>query len=148
MCAGGARCDAGRKDPCSALRPSAASQSRPAILPNTRRSRGSFSSGDPQLGGLADNGGPTQTMALGPGSAAIDQVPVGTPNRPGADQRGTGRPQGAACDIGAFEVVVPPGALAAAPAGAVASATSTTKKCKKGRNLKKGKCVKKKRKKK
>ncbi|MGZ5359773.1 MAG: multicopper oxidase domain-containing protein [Solirubrobacterales bacterium] len=43
MCAGGARCDAGRKDPCSAHRPSAASQSRPAILPYPRRSRGKAS---------------------------------------------------------------------------------------------------------
>jgi hypothetical protein len=109
---------------------------------------GSFSNGGPLLAALADNGGPTRTMALGPGSAAINQVAIGTPNCPGADQRGIGRPQGAACDIGAFEVVVPPGAPAAAPAGAVAAATSTTKRCKKGRKLKKGKCVKKKRKKK
>jgi hypothetical protein len=65
--------------------------------------------GDPVLGPLADNGGPTLTMALLPGSPAIDAVPVehctdadGEPLL--VDQRGTPRPQGAACDIGAFEL--------------------------------------------
>ena len=32
--------------------------------------------GDAQLGDLADNGGPTQTHALGEGSVAIDRIPV------------------------------------------------------------------------
>jgi hypothetical protein len=52
---------------------------------------------------LADNGGATETHALLPGSAAID---VGTPDcpPPATDQRGVARPQGAACDIGAFEL--------------------------------------------
>jgi hypothetical protein len=31
--------------------------------------------GNPLLGPLQHNGGPTKTMALSPGSAAIDQVP-------------------------------------------------------------------------
>jgi len=67
---------------------------------------------DPKLGPLAKNGGPTQTMALLPGSPAID---AGNPAKPGSgkgacevtDQRGT--PRGATgagkavCDIGAFE---------------------------------------------
>ena len=67
---------------------------------------------DPKLGPLAKNGGPTQTMALLPGSPAID---AGNPAKPGSgkgacevtDQRGT--PRGvngagqAVCDIGAFE---------------------------------------------
>jgi hypothetical protein len=56
---------------------------------------------DPLLGPLADNGGPTQTMALLPGSPAIDAgvtVPGIT-----TDQRGVSRPQGSAPDIGAFE---------------------------------------------
>jgi hypothetical protein len=53
------------------------------------------------LGPLAANGGETDTMALGPGSAAID---IGGPCPPPAtDQRGVARPQGAACDAGAFE---------------------------------------------
>ncbi|MBN2387531.1 MAG: right-handed parallel beta-helix repeat-containing protein [Anaerolineales bacterium] len=53
-----------------------------------------------RLGALADNGGPTQTHALLPGSRAIDIVlrqclPT--------DQRGEPRPYGAQCDAGAFE---------------------------------------------
>lgn len=64
-------------------------------------------SGDPMLGPLADNGGSTLTHALLPGSIAIDAGDcVG-----GAiteDQRGVSRPQGPACDIGAFELDVAP----------------------------------------
>jgi hypothetical protein len=57
------------------------------------------------LGPLQDNGGPTATHALLPGSPAID---AGDPNRcPPTDQRGVPRPQGAGCDIGAFELEVP-----------------------------------------
>jgi hypothetical protein len=56
---------------------------------------------DPLLGPLADNGGPTLTMALLPGSPAIDAgVPVAGVT---TDQRGVPRPQGTAPDIGAFE---------------------------------------------
>jgi hypothetical protein len=63
---------------------------------------GSNISGDPLLGTLADNGGPTLTHALLPGSPAID---AGSGAHCQAfDQRGIPRPQGAACDIGAFEV--------------------------------------------
>ncbi len=54
---------------------------------------------DPQIGDLADNGGGTQTHALLRGSPAIDAGAA----CPDADQRGVPRPQGAACDIGAFE---------------------------------------------
>jgi hypothetical protein len=51
---------------------------------------------------LQDNGGPTYTQALLPGSPAID---AGTSaGAPGTDQRGLFRPQGPAPDIGAFEV--------------------------------------------
>jgi hypothetical protein len=59
----------------------------------------------PQLGSLASNGGPTQTMALGPGSPAIDRVPSDTGLCPATDQRGVQRPDGneSACDIGAYE---------------------------------------------
>jgi len=58
---------------------------------------------DPLLAGLASNGGPTQTMALMPGSPAIDQ---GTKaGAPAADQRGLPRDSDNAgtVDIGAFE---------------------------------------------
>ncbi|MGH8532075.1 MAG: choice-of-anchor Q domain-containing protein, partial [Gammaproteobacteria bacterium] len=51
---------------------------------------------------LADNGGPTRTHALPAGSPAIGQSPANSGCRP-TDQRGVTRPQGAACDIGAFE---------------------------------------------
>jgi hypothetical protein len=54
---------------------------------------------------LADNGGPTPTHALPPGSPAIDVIPATDPGCAGAvDQRGTPRPYGGECDIGAFEV--------------------------------------------
>ncbi len=56
---------------------------------------------EPLLGALADNGGQTDTLALLPGSPAIDSGATCPP----VDQRGVARPQGAACDIGAFELV-------------------------------------------
>lgn len=65
---------------------------------------GASRTGDPALGPLADNGGPTQTMALLAGSAAIDAAEQAS--CPTFDQRGTRRPPGA-CDVGAFERVVP-----------------------------------------
>jgi len=56
---------------------------------------------DPLLGALADNGGPTQTMALLVGSPAIDAgMDIGCP---ATDQRGIPRPFGPHCDIGAYE---------------------------------------------
>jgi hypothetical protein len=64
------------------------------------------------LGPLQNNGGPTQTIALGAGSQAIDAGdPSGCTDAEGnpltVDQRGVSRPQGPRCDIGAYEVVVP-----------------------------------------
>jgi Ca2+-binding RTX toxin-like protein len=56
---------------------------------------------DPLLGPLQDNGGPTFTHALLPGSPAIDAA---NPNfNVLIDQRGVTRPQGNGFDIGAFE---------------------------------------------
>jgi hypothetical protein len=52
---------------------------------------------------LQDNGGPTETHALVPGSPAIDAASPDCPP-PDTDQRGVSRPQGSACDIGAFEL--------------------------------------------
>ena len=56
---------------------------------------------------LADNGGSTLTHALLPGSNAIDAGINSCPDHNGVplttDQRGFVRPQGVACDIGAFE---------------------------------------------
>jgi hypothetical protein len=63
------------------------------------------------LGPLQDNGGPTQTHALLPGSVAIGKIPEaecldadGAPLT--TDQRGAPRPEtgGTLCDVGAFEV--------------------------------------------
>lgn len=61
---------------------------------------------DPLLGGLQDNGGPTQTRALLPGSPALDAGDDATclPT----DQRGSPRPRGAACDLGSFEALAYP----------------------------------------
>lgn len=56
---------------------------------------------DPRLGPLQDNGGTTPTRALRPGSLAINTV--SDSQCPATDQRGEPRPQGAACDIGAYE---------------------------------------------
>ncbi len=56
---------------------------------------------NPLLGGLANNGGPTQTHALLVGSPAID-TGIGQ-GCLATDQRGVTRPQGSACDRGAFE---------------------------------------------
>ena len=62
------------------------------------------------LGPLQNNGGTTETHALLLGSPAIDHIPVadctdldGVPIT--TDQRGVARPQGAGCDIGAYELL-------------------------------------------
>lgn len=55
---------------------------------------------DPLLGPLQNNGGPTPTHALLDGSAALDH---GSAICPATDQRGVVRPQGLACDSGAYE---------------------------------------------
>src|SRR5208282_357272 len=65
-------------------------------------------------GGLKANGGPTQTIALlatSPAVAAIPLSPVNyctdtNGNPVTSDQRGVTRPQGPACDIGAFEMQI------------------------------------------
>jgi hypothetical protein len=73
------------------------------------------------LGPLANNGGPTQTMALLPGSKALGGVPANTTGTPTTDQRGFSRNTTAATDIGAFEVQLTDSyvALTAAPGPSV-----------------------------
>jgi hypothetical protein len=79
----------------------------------------SVSSASLALGALANNGGPTQTRALGFGSVALDHIPVGALEANGCgvtvttDQRGLPRAAGAgaggsACDVGAYEAQTPP----------------------------------------
>ncbi|HEY1737152.1 MAG TPA: right-handed parallel beta-helix repeat-containing protein [Acidimicrobiia bacterium] len=55
---------------------------------------------NPQLGALADNGGPTRTMLPAASSPLVNAV-VGTCLA--LDQRGVARPRGPACDIGSVE---------------------------------------------
>lgn len=77
--------------------------------PNTGCGNTPFTVGDPKLTPLGNYGGPTKTRGIGPGSAALDAgddtycgaTPVG-----GLDQRGIRRPQGAHCDIGAYEYAI------------------------------------------
>jgi hypothetical protein len=76
--------------------------------------------GDPQLGALTGNGGPTQTRMPTAASPVLDKIPAATATgtndavsgsaitlcASGAlDQRGTTRPQGAKCDLGSVEKV-------------------------------------------
>lgn len=73
---------------------------------------------DPKLGPLANNGGPTQTRGLLPGSPAIDAGDTSTVSSIQYDQRGQGFPRvvGSAVDIGAFEGQVAAAATVPAPA--------------------------------
>ncbi len=82
---------------------------------------------DPMLdpAGLQDNGGPTKTIALDPGSPAVGAVPLAqcTVND---DQRGDPRPAAgySACDIGAYEYQGPGSPTATPTASPTATPTS------------------------
>jgi hypothetical protein len=68
---------------------------------------GGSTAADPKIGTLANNGGPTDTVKLNSGSAAIDAgATVGSIT---TDQRGVTRPQpaGGHYDIGAYEFALP-----------------------------------------
>jgi fibronectin-binding autotransporter adhesin len=78
--------------------------------------------GDPKLGPLASNGGPTQTLALLPDSPAIDKgdnslAKDSQGNPLTTDQRGYSRISGAAVDLGAYEVQQPSLSPATLPNG-------------------------------
>ncbi|HEX4608297.1 MAG TPA: VCBS repeat-containing protein, partial [Urbifossiella sp.] len=81
-----------------------------------------FTAADPKLGPLADNGGPTKTLAPLDGSPAID---AGA-NAAGlmTDQRGLPRPSGKAADIGSVELQVSVLGGTLTPAPLVASGTA------------------------
>ena len=56
-------------------------------------------------GGVTDNGGNSDTIALAATSPAVDAIPAGSAGCKGTtDQRDFARPQGTACDIGAYEL--------------------------------------------
>lgn len=66
---------------------------------------------DPQLGLLGNYGGSIQVVPLQPNSPAINKVPTSQClDKYGGlltyDQRGVTRPQGCACDMGAFEIIM------------------------------------------
>jgi len=78
---------------------------------------------DSRVSALANNGGFTDTMAIDYTSPAFDAGGLCS----GTDQRGMDRPQGGACDIGAFEGEVLYAARAALPpATSTPAATSTS----------------------
>jgi PKD repeat protein len=75
----------------------------------------------PHVATIADNTGPTRTMALLHGSPAIDAADGSA--CPAHDQRGVARPSGA-CDIGAYEAVL--GAQPSATTGQASDVTAST----------------------
>ena len=85
---------------------------------------GNITGVDPKLAPLGDNGGPAFTHALLAGGPAIDAGDRATPGSGGTaceatDERAVARPQGAACDIGAYELQgggIPPLIIAVAEA--------------------------------
>ena len=70
---------------------------------------GDLQNTNPQFltGGVSDTGGPTDAIALAASSPAVDAIPAGGAGCSGTDQRGVARPQGPACDIGAYEQFEP-----------------------------------------
>ncbi len=76
---------------------------------------------NPGLGSLASNGGPTQTVALLPGSPAINAGSNAYVATGATDQRGLPRIMGGTVDIGAFEVQSTSGAASLSVAGMPAS---------------------------
>ncbi len=84
---------------------------------------------DPRLGALLANGGTTRTHALLPGSPAIDSgddAACAVPPIGGVDQRGVARPQGSACDRGAYEATWAPASLALDVAFALSDGSTGT----------------------
>jgi hypothetical protein len=76
----------------------------PGSVTFTGTTAGNIYGVNPMLGPLANNGGPTQTMALEAGSPAINAGAPDIAGLPATDQRGLPRVVGGRVDIGAFEV--------------------------------------------
>ncbi len=68
-----------------------------------------FTAGDPKVGVLAENGGPTETVAPDLGSPLLDGGGA-LVDAPSIDQRGEARPFNGTPDLGAFEVKFQPDA--------------------------------------
>ncbi len=81
---------------------------------------------DPLLGSLADNGGPTQTIAIQSNSPAINRIPAAS--SAATDQRGIPRPQpqGGLSDIGAYELVTRPAILVQPQSQSIAQGNDAT----------------------
>jgi CSLREA domain-containing protein len=89
----------------------------------------SLTNTDPLLGPLADNGGPTKTMAPAANSPAINAgVNANCTAAPvnGVDQRGASRLSSAPCDIGAYEYGAAPGLTSMYPTSAFAGSPAIT----------------------
>ncbi len=114
----------GRRDIEGAVTTNAGYNLLGTALQGTTSGTGTVFSDSPGVAALADNGGPTPTMALLPGSAAAD---ANNPANTTVDQRGVAVHNGRR-DIGAFEgdgVSVGPGALPAATVGTAFSQALT-----------------------
>lgn len=85
---------------------------------------------DPLLGGVIDNGGSTETVALALTSPAVDAIPAEHCTLP-MDQRGQLRPLSGGCDIGAYEAA-PQGIAAAAPVDIAISHTTISERAPNG----------------
>jgi predicted outer membrane repeat protein len=93
------------------------------ILEDTSCGTTNVTTADPLLGPLADNGGRTFTHALVGDSPARDAA---TGACPATDQRGVLRPQGSACDIGAYEASGKPMLTALQPTSTLVGSSGFT----------------------
>jgi hypothetical protein len=101
--------NSGSGQDCDQLSPGTVSITNSLVENNSDCTGSITSTADPGLGALANNGGPTSTMAITSASPAYNAaLSCGSVT---TDQRGVTRPQNAACDLGAFELeeVVDPG---------------------------------------
>lgn len=93
------------------------------VLEDTSCGTTNVTTTDPVLGPLADHGGQTFTHALLAGSPARDAA---TGACPATDQRGVPRPQGSACDVGAYEAGGKPTLTALQPTSTLVGSSGFT----------------------